>query len=134
MTSSIADLPRARLQSAAVSLVSAIAILIAKFVAWHMTGSTAVFSDALESVVNVLAAGFAVFSLRLAASPADDRFPNGYGRLEHLSAFFEGSLVLLAAVWILWSGAHALWMGTGPRELDWGLAVMGAAGAANFVL
>ena len=66
-----------------------------------LTGSSAVLSDALESTVNVVAATFAVFAVRFAAQPADRDHPYGHGKIEFLSAAFEGGLISFAAVMIL---------------------------------
>ena len=71
---------------ARVSLAAAILLFAAKVIAWSITGSAALASDALESIVNVVAAGFAVWALSLAATPADENHPYGHGKIEFLSA------------------------------------------------
>lgn len=134
ITAEDSDTAHVRLWTALVSLSAALLILLAKFLAWHLTGSTAMLSDALESIVNVVAAGFAVFSVRLADRPADDDHPYGHGRIEFVSALFEGGLVTLAAVWILAAAASGLANGVMLRQLDEGLAVTAAAGAVNLLL
>lgn len=123
-----------RTAPAVVSLVVGTAIFVAKVVAWQLTGSAAVLSDALESIVNVLAAGFALFSLHFAAAPADDEHPYGHGKIELISAAFEGGLVTFAAVAILFSAGHSLIVGVELQALDFGLLVTGIAGVANLVL
>ena len=119
---------------AIVSLVAGLAIFLAKLAAWHWTGSTAVLSDALESIVNVVAAAFAIFSVRFAAQPADRAHPYGHGKVEHLSAAFEGGLVAFAAVAILVTSVGALITGVELRSLDLGLVIIAGAGVANLVL
>lgn len=125
---------RRRILAAGVSLGAGVAIFAAKLVAWRMTGSAAVLSDALESTVNVVAAIFAVFALRFAAQPADRDHPYGHGKVEFLAAAFEGGLVSFAAVLILWSAAWSFIEGPSLRKLDLGLVVTAAAGGANLAL
>ena len=81
---------RTRLVAMAISLVVSIGLLAAKFQAYRLTGSTAILSDALESIVNVVAAVFAIGALIFAGRPADRNHPYGHGKMEFLSAAFEG--------------------------------------------
>ena len=128
------DSIRMRVLAATVSLLAGTAIFAAKMVAWHLTGSSAVLSDALESVVNVVAAVFALTAIRVAARPADQDHPYGHGKMEHLSAAFEGGLITLAAGLIMHQAALALWRGVELRALDVGLAVTAGTGVANLLL
>ncbi len=116
------------------SLFAGTVIFVAKLIAWRITGSTAVLSDALESTVNVVAALFAVFALRFAARPPDQDHPYGHGKIEFLAAAFEGGLVAFAAAMILYSAVRAFMLGPELERLDIGLAVSAAAGVANLVL
>src|SRR5690606_628289 len=81
-----------RQQTAWISLAGGVAIFLAKMAAWRLTGSSAVLSDGLESTVNVVASLFALFALRYAAQPADRDHPYGHGKIEFVSAAFEGGL------------------------------------------
>jgi cation diffusion facilitator family transporter len=81
---------------AQVALAVSVGLLLVKFSAYGITGSSAVFSDALESIVNVTAAILALVALRVAHSPADDSHPYGHGKAEFLSAATEGGMILLA--------------------------------------
>lgn len=128
------DPARGRVRAAGVSLVAGIAIFLAKVIAWQVTGSAAVLSDAAESTVNVVAALFAVFALRFAAQPADRDHPYGHGKVEFLAAAFEGGLVSFAAAAILWTAIWSLAAGRGPERVDLGLLVTAAAGVANLGL
>jgi len=119
---------------ALVSLVGGFVIFCAKMAAWFLTGSSAVLSDALESTVNVVAATFAVFALRFASRPADRDHPYGHGKIEFLSAAFEGGLISFAAVMIVYAAAEQLIRGPELRRLDLGLVVTAAAGGANLLL
>ncbi len=93
--------PREEMLAAALSLAVGIVLLALKYLAYFLTGSAAIFSDATESIANVLAAAVAFYAIRVAHSPADDNHPYGHGKAEFLSGWFEASLVLLAAVFIV---------------------------------
>jgi cation diffusion facilitator family transporter len=88
-----------------VSVFGGVAILGIKFYAAHVSGSAALKSDAIETVANVIAAAFALGAVIFAEKPADREHPYGHGKIEHFSAAFEGGLVVLAAVFILWEAA-----------------------------
>jgi cation diffusion facilitator family transporter len=109
-------------------------ILLAKFQAYRMTGSTAILSDALESIVNVVAAVFALGGIVFAAQPADRNHPYGHGKIEFFSAAFEGGLIAFAAVLIVYEVVRALLYGVEVRALDTGLVIVMAAGLANLAL
>ncbi len=131
-----ADRSRGRLRAltATASLVGGAAILASKLVAWRLTGSHAVLSDALESIVNVVAAVFALSAVRFASQPADRDHPYGHGKMEYVSAAFEGGLIAFAAMAIIYDAVRTLWLGAELRSVDLGLAVTAAAGAANLLL
>lgn len=80
------------------ALVIAVVLTAGKFIAYYLTGSSAIFSDALESIVNVAAAGFAAYSLSLAHTPADREHPYGHGKIEFFSGGFEGGMIVLASL------------------------------------
>lgn len=125
---------RLRHAAALVSVFTGIVIFAGKLIAWRLTGSSAVLSDALESIVNVVAALFAVAAIRFADQPADEDHPYGHGKMELLSAAFEGGLIAFAAVLILYQGVQTLIAGPELRSLDLGLLVTVAAGGANLLL
>ncbi len=116
---------------AAIGLAVAVAVLALKALAAWLTGSLALFSDALESVVNVSTAIAALVSVRLAARPADAALPYGYHKAEYFSAVFTGVLIGIAAILIF----REAWIGfTEPRELTFdplGLGVSIVATALN---
>ena len=91
---------RIRLRVVILSIVMGILILGLKYYAYLVSGSTALKSDAIESVVNVIAAFFALGAVIFADKPADKDHPYGHGKIEHFSAAFEGGLITLAAVLI----------------------------------
>jgi cation diffusion facilitator family transporter len=93
---------------AAGSIVVAIVVLMLKSLAWWLTGSVALLSDALESIVNVATAIAALLAVRIAARPADHQHPFGHHKVEFFSAVLEGVLIVLAAVLILSEAWQAL--------------------------
>ena len=123
-----------RLRAAFLSLAISIVLLGAKFWAYRLTRSTAILSDALESIVNVVAAAFAVSGLVFAGRPADRNHPYGHGKIEFLSAAFEGGLIAFAAVLIIYEVVRAFLHGVDLRALDTGLLIVGAAGLVNLGL
>jgi cation diffusion facilitator family transporter len=129
-----ADDPRTRMRAGLVSLIVGTCLLIVKFAAYRATGSSAILSDAMESIVNVVAALFALSSLRFAVMPADRNHPYGHGKIEFFSAAFEGGLIAFAAVMIIYQGGEALWLGVELARLDLGVALTAAAGLANLGL
>lgn len=125
---------RLRLQAATAALLVGVLLLAAKFYAWRVTGSSAVLSDALESIINVAASGFAIASVIMAAKPPDASHPYGHGKIEFFSAGFEGALIVLAAIGIFKAGlTHLLDPQPLPR-LEIGLLVMVAASVVNVVM
>lgn len=106
-------------------------VLGLKFAAYRVTGSIALYSDALESVINVVTACAAFYAIRLSAQPADARHPYGHSKAEYFSAVLEGVLIVLAALLILREAYFAV---SAPRTIDApliGLAISGAATAVN---
>ncbi|EKF17427.1 cation diffusion facilitator family transporter [Nitratireductor pacificus] len=116
---------------AAWSIAVSLAIFLLKLAAWWFTGSVALFSDAMESVVNVVASSVAWYALRLAHKPADDDHPFGHHKAEYFSAVLEGVLIVLAALLIL----REAWMAFfDPRQLEMpllGLVITGVAALGN---
>jgi cation diffusion facilitator family transporter len=123
-----------RLRAGLLSLVVAVVLLAVKYFAYRLTGSSAVLSDALESITNVVAALFALGGLVFAGRPADRGHPYGHGKIEYFTAVFEGGLIAFAAVLILWQALETLRGGHVVREIDLGIALTVAAGAVNAAL
>ena len=91
---------RANIRLQALVLAGGMLLMAIKFAAWWLTHSNTILSDALESIVNVTAGSFALYSLWLAAKPRDREHPYGHGKVEFISAGIEGGLVVLAG--LLW--------------------------------
>ena len=115
------------------SIIIAFAVMALKFVAWKITGSVALYSDALESIVNVITACAALWAIKVSQKPADHDHPFGHHKAEYFSAVLEGILIGIAALLIIMAVARN-W--SEPPDLDqpWsGLAVNGVAAAINAV-
>ena len=118
-------------QLAAWSIAVAVAVFLLKALAWWLTGSVALYSDALESVVNVIASGAALYAIRVSHRPADQGHPFGHHKAEYFSAVLEGVLIVVAALLILVEVARA-WKTPMPLDQPWtGLAINAAAAAIN---
>ncbi|MBC7802008.1 MAG: cation diffusion facilitator family transporter, partial [Gemmatimonadaceae bacterium] len=116
---------------AGASIAVGLAVLATKGAAWWLTGSAALFSDALESVVNVAASVVAFVALRLAARPADANHPYGHDKAEFFAAVIEGVLIIVAAGSIL-QHAWFAWQDPAPIEQPWlGLGLNAAATVVN---
>lgn len=117
---------------AAASIGVAFLVMAMKFFAWHLTGSVALFSDALESIVNVIAAGIAWYAIRVSHRPADDDHPFGHHKAEYFSAVTEGVLIVVAAILIIEEAVQAFWRGLQPfTEMGLGMSVNLAAALIN---
>ncbi|HUB27007.1 MAG TPA: cation diffusion facilitator family transporter [Tepidisphaeraceae bacterium] len=120
---------RAELWPVVLSLALGIVLLTVKFVAYYITKSAAIFSDAMENVVNVLTSAFAVYAVCVAHQPADQDHPYGHGKIEFLSAGFEGGMILLAAVLIAVRAMESLAIGQGPMDVQVGIILTFATSA-----
>ncbi len=115
------------------SIIVAFGVMGLKFVAWKMTGSVALYSDALESIVNVIAAGAAFWAIRVSHKPADQGHPFGHHKAEYFSAVLEGVLIGIAAVLIIMAVARN-WAAPPMLDQPWpGIAVNGVAAVINAV-
>lgn len=113
------------------SLIVGLAMLIGKTAAYVMTHSAAIFSDAAESVIHVIAVGFATFSLRLSTKPASHQFLYGYERITFFSAGFEGAMIVVAAIAILFESVRKWVAGLQLEHLGTGALLVLAAGIVN---
>jgi cation diffusion facilitator family transporter len=99
---------RYRLMAISLSFAVGAGLMVLKFYVYHLTNSAAILSDALESIINVVASALALGSILLAAKPPDKTHPYGHGKIEYFSAGFEGALIILAALGIFKTGASHL--------------------------
>jgi cation diffusion facilitator family transporter len=123
-----------RKRAATISVVIGVLMFAGKTGGYFITGSAAILSDALESVVHVIATAMALYSIILAARPADPRHPYGYGKIEYFSAGVEGILIVAAAIAICYEAARDLIVGPELHAIDVGVWIVAAAGAINLAL
>ncbi|WP_312901477.1 cation diffusion facilitator family transporter [Chryseobacterium taichungense] len=109
-------------------------LFIGKLVAWKLTSSDAVFSDAMESIVNVISAFMGLYSLYLAAKPKDEDHPYGHGKVEFVTSGIEGALIAIAGIMIIYEGINSLITGKILQKLDWGIAIIAATAVINYLL
>ena len=111
-----------------------ILLFLAKLVAWHLTNSDAVFSDAMESIVNIIAAFMGLYALYLAAKPKDVDHPYGHGKVEFVTSGIEGALIVFAGIIIIEQAIDSLLQGNQPKKLDWGILIVAATAIINYVM
>lgn len=116
------------------SLGVAIVLLVVKVAAAVLTGSSAVYSDAAESVTHVLAVAFAAWALRFSHKPSDDTHHFGHDKVAFISSGLEGAMISAAALLIGYEAAMQWVHGVEVKELGLGMALTGAAAAVNLVL
>lgn len=117
-----------------ISIGAAIATILLKGVAWSLTGSVGLLSDAIESIVNLAGAIMALWMLSLAEQPADEDHPHGHSKAEYFSSAFEGFLIVLAAVSIAYTAIDRLLSPLPLEAVGFGLLVSVAASVVNFVV
>ena len=113
------------------STAAALVTIALKALAWQMTGSMGLASDAMESFVNLAGATFALWMITIARVPPDEDHPLGHGKAEYFSSGFEGLLIFGAAGAIIWSATERLLAPTALEAVGLGLAVSAAASAIN---
>jgi cation diffusion facilitator family transporter len=115
-------------------LFFAILLFSVKIYAWYITGSVAILTDALESTVNIISALVGFYSLYISARPKDENHPYGHGKAEFLSAAFEGLLIIVAGLIIIYDALSGL---RNPRELqqlNTGIYLIAATALMNFII
>lgn len=125
---------RIRITAVTMSLVVGALLMAAKFHIYRITQSTAILSDALESIINVVASTFALGSILLAAIPPDKNHPYGHGKIEYFSAGFEGALIMLAAAGIFKTGWPRIFEPAPLPNLQEGLWLLLGASLVNLIL
>lgn len=124
------DLFRIQLVAVAIGIL----LLGAKFTAYFLTHSNTILTDALESIINVVAGMFALYSLYISAKPKDADHPYGHGKVEFLSAGFEGVLIIIAGVVIISKSVVGFFHPRALEHLDWGLVLVVVSGLINYFL
>lgn len=111
-----------------------IILFIGKIIAWKLTNSDSVFSDAMESIVNVISAFMGLYSLYLAAKPKDEDHPYGHGKVEFVTSGIEGALIAIAGIMIIYEGIHSLIVGKVLNKIDLGIWIIAATAIINYLL
>lgn len=124
--------PQIRFASLVTVFIAGLLFLI-KFQAFRVTGSQAIFSEAMESIVNVLAAVIAFYVVYYSAKPADKDHPYGHGKVEYLSAALEGGLIAFAAFLIIVEAVQAFYENRNLHSLNIGLVLLASTGVINLI-
>ncbi len=101
--------------------------------AWYLTHSVAILTDAMESIVNVVAALIGVYSLYVSAKPKDKDHPYGHGKVEFISAAVEGTLIAVAGLLVIYKAVESLFHPHVIQKLDYGIILVAATALINFV-
>jgi cation diffusion facilitator family transporter len=117
---------------ARLSIISNSTLILLKLIVWGMSGSLAIFSEAVHSTIDLLAALIAFFAIRTAAKPADNCHPYGHGKYENVSGLFESLLIIAAAIYIIYEAIPKLFVPTEIIRLDLGIGLMFMSGVINF--
>ncbi len=116
-----------------VALAIGLMLLLIKMIAYLLTNSNAILTDALESIINIVAGSFALYSLILAAKPKDKEHPYGHGKIEFISAGLEGGMIAIAGLLIIGKPVYNFFVPIEVKHLDIGIVIVGFAGLVNFI-
>ncbi len=117
-----------------ISVAAAVVTIVMKSLAWWVTDSVGLLSDAMESFVNLASALFAIAMVTIAQRPADEDHPFGHGKAEYFSSGFEGALIVGAAAGIIWAAAHRFTDPQPLQSLGWGLGLAVVSSGLNWAL
>ena len=115
-------------------VVVGLVLFVIKIVAWYITNSVAILTDALESTVNVVASFIGLYSLNLSAKPRDVEHPYGHGKVEFISAGIEGTLITVAGLIIIYEAINNLQHPHEIGQLDYGILLIAGAAAVNYAV
>lgn len=116
------------------SFIISVALMVSKFIAYYATYSSAILTDALESIINVVASGFAFYAVYLASQPKDMNHPYGHGKIEFFSAGLEGVLIVMASVFIIFHAIQGFFNPQPITDLKLGLLIIGSGTIINYSL
>ena len=111
-----------------------VVLLVIKLAAWYITDSVAILTDALEGIVNVIAAFIGLYSLYLSAQPKDKNHPYGHGKVEFISAGIEGVMITFAGIWIIFEAINHIINPQEIKQIDLGIVLIVFAGLTNFIV
>jgi cation diffusion facilitator family transporter len=109
-------------------------IFFGKLIAWQLTNSDAIFSDAMESIVNIIAAFMGLYSLYLASKPRDEDHPYGHGKVEFITSGIEGALIIFAGFMIIGQAIASLLKSNVLDKIDYGIYIVAITAIVNYVL
>jgi cation diffusion facilitator family transporter len=112
----------------------ALVLFVLKIIAYLLTGSIAILTDTLESIVNVIAGLIGLYSLYVAAKPRDDDHPYGHGKAEFISAALEGILIMVAGLIIIYEAIYHLFHPHPIEKLDYGILLVAFTGLVNYLM
>lgn len=115
-------------------VIVALVLFSIKIIAWWLTRSVAILTDALESIVNVIAGFVGLYSLAIAYKPRDANHPYGHGKAEFLSAAIEGTLIMLAGIYIIYEAVLHLFYPNPLRQLTYGIYLVALSAIINFIV
>ncbi|HVZ97192.1 MAG TPA: cation diffusion facilitator family transporter [Chitinophagaceae bacterium] len=113
-------------------IVIAIVLFSVKITAWYLTGSLAILTDALESIINIASGCLGLYSLYLSAKPKDADHPYGHGKVEFISAGVEGTLISVAGIIIIYKSIVSFFYAHFITKLDYGMILLAATAAINY--
>jgi cation diffusion facilitator family transporter len=113
--------------------IIAITLFIVKLAAWFITNSLAILTDALESIVNIVAAFLGLYSLSLSAKPKDADHPYGHGKVEFISSAIEGTLIITAGFFIIYEAVQNFFYPHEIAKLNVGILLVSATAVVNFI-
>ncbi len=109
-----------------------VSLFIIKMIAWFITGSVAIFTDALESIVNVIAGFIGLYSIILSSKPKDKEHPYGHGKVEFISSAIEGILISIAGFVIIGEAINNVWHPHALKQLNYGLILIAVSAVVNY--
>ena len=127
----IASKENIRLQK--IITIIAIVLFLVKLAAWELTGSLAILTDALESIVNIVSGLLGLYSLYISAKPRDVDHPYGHGKVEFISAAVEGTLITVTGFFIIYISAVSFFHPHQVAKLDYGMILLGATALVNYI-
>lgn len=115
-------------------LIIAVLLFIIKITAWFYTNSLSVLSDALESIVNIIAGTLGLYSLHVAAKPRDTDHPYGYGKVEFISSAAEGAFIILGGLYIIYKAVESCFYPHEVAKIDVGIILMLLTAVINYTV
>lgn len=125
---------KSTIQAQKVLTIVSVVLFLIKIIAWYMTHSVAILTDALESIVNVAAGFIGLYSIILSSKPKDKEHPYGHGKVEFISSAIEGILISVAGLFIIYKAIDNLWHPHRLYQLDYGLILVGITAVLNYVV